>query len=611
MSMRSARLSGRAAVVSLALAAMAALVCAPAMAAVYHVSPEGSDDGVGDAGNPFRTISKATQTVQPGDRVMIAAGVYVEAVNARISGAPGRPIVFEGEKTGAGELAAIIDTSRGWQAEWVPAPEVGAGVYKTACPGFEPHSVLVEGKFIPRIWPDHMADGEGFKRMAYPADKEVEVQGRKWVVSYWDTMEAMFGCRDGTVYIRFRNGDDPGGKNLRVAPAGGGVTISNQSHIVFRNLVVRGGESCVLIRGAKATHNVIEGCRLENGARRVTIADGAAHNVIRDNEMTVAFYSKKCRTGAWGYNCPAEADVPYELRLKLHFYREYKLFFGPNSTSDCAVRVFRAGPHNEVSGNRMHGGGQGINIHDVRDVKIHHNIVYGFSSCGLICALNKIVNAQLHDNLVYDCNINIRVHHVNQPRQTAPRSLYIYRNRLYQRPDVGTHVYFHYGKKNDVPDYMHPSIFIYHNSIAGGLSGLLPSALAGDCGGLPKTMVVNNIFSTKVGLKTSRKIIAVAGMFGAVDHNWLGGGFRSADPAYDFTKAPWYGKNNILAIGARVWDDAKMPDFVLPEKSGACNAGIDLSESFVLNGRKYEPLPGMEPGYFHGERPDLGALQSP
>ena len=104
-------------------------------------------------------------------------------------------------------------------------------------------------------------------------------------------MGAMFGTRDGSVFLRFRNGDDPNEKKLRAAPAGGGVHIENKSHIVLRDLMIRGGENCVLITGPEATHNVVERCRLLNGAKRVRLTEGAAHNTIRDSEMTIDFYA--------------------------------------------------------------------------------------------------------------------------------------------------------------------------------------------------------------------------------------------------------------------------------------------------------------------------------
>lgn len=133
-------------------------------------------------------------------------------------------------------------------------------------------------------------------------------------IKCWDTMGAMFGTRDGSVFLRFRHGDDPKKKKLRAAPAGGGVQIENKSHIVLRDLMIRGGENCVLITGPKAAHNVVERCRLLNGAKRVRLTEGAAHNTVRNSEMTIDFYAEKCQTGAWGC-APVDGKIPCEFRL--------------------------------------------------------------------------------------------------------------------------------------------------------------------------------------------------------------------------------------------------------------------------------------------------------
>jgi len=574
---------------------------------VRYVALNGSDEASGAARAPFRTISKALSGAGPGDTVHIRAGVYTEHVVVQVSGKPGEPILIEGERGKDGEWRTIVDTSVPIHVEWLPAPEIGKGVYKAPYPGFEPHQMLVDGKFIPRIWDDHMADGLGFKKLAYPPDQAKEPYSRKTQVKFWDTVGAMFGFKDGKVYLRFRNYDDPNTKDLRAAPAGGGIHVENRSYIILHDLMVRGGEYCVLFRGPRASHNVIERCRLLNGSKRVMIDNGASHNVVRNNEMTIDFYSDACRTGAWG---TSQQPVPYDLALKVHFYRQYKMFFGPNATSDYGIRLYRVGPGNEVCENRVYKGGQGISVHHGTDVRVHGNTVYGFSSIGIICTLNRVANVQVYDNIVYDCNINLRIHHVNEPRQTAPRTLYVYRNRFYQNPGVGSHIYFHYWQKNDREDYLHPHVYIYHNSFAGGQRGISISGYADECGGLPNAVVLNNVVSSAVAVYAAIPFIAAEGMWKVLDFNWLGGGLKTKNPGHDYTQAPWYGDHNIYAKDRKVWDDSKMPDFTLPPGHPARNAGTDLSKPFVINGKTFEPLPGMEPGYFKGDRPDLGAVQS-
>lgn len=599
---------GRVSLLGLAACVAAVGLGAAPAPRVIHVSPAGSDAAPGSAESPVKTIGRALAFARPGDRVVVHAGTYQERVVVKTSGEPGKPIVIEGERSPEGRWLTVVGATGPWTGQWVPAPEVGRGVYKAPAPGFEPAQMLVDGKFIPRIWPKNMKDGKGFEKLAYPATQQVKTMYLQADVNYWDTMAAMFGCRDGMVYIRFRNGDDPNGKQLRAAPAGGGIQIENQSHIVLRNLMVRGGENCVMISGPKAAHNVVEHCRLVNGSKRVYVTDRAAHNTIRHNDVTIDLYADTCKTGAWG--CGQKGDAaPYEFRVKEHFYNEYKYFFGPNSTSDYGIRLYRVGEGNEVHHNRVYMGGQGISINQASHVRVHHNTVYGFSSIGLICTLNRVADVQLYDNLVYDCNINLRIHHVNEPRQDQERSLYVYRNRFYEPPGVGSHIYFHYWKDNDVTPYRHAHVFIYHNSFAGGRACVSLSGYADECGGLPNAVVVNNMISSQVGVYAAMPFVAGEGMWGLFDCNWLGGQFKTRHPGHDYTKAPWFGKGNVFVKAGRAWDDGAMPDFALPADSAARNGGVDVTQPIVAGGRTFGPLPGFEPGYYTGPKPHMGAVQ--
>ena len=47
---------------------------------VDNTAPNADDNGPGDKARPFRTINKAAQMLQPGERVVIAAGTYRECV---------------------------------------------------------------------------------------------------------------------------------------------------------------------------------------------------------------------------------------------------------------------------------------------------------------------------------------------------------------------------------------------------------------------------------------------------------------------------------------------------------------------------------------------------
>lgn len=94
----------------------------PAFTKTYYVdgdSPRSSDGGPGSAKRPFKTISKAAEVLQPGERVLIAAGVYREAVRPRRGGsAPDKMISYE-----AAPGALVIVKGSEVLREWQPAAD--------------------------------------------------------------------------------------------------------------------------------------------------------------------------------------------------------------------------------------------------------------------------------------------------------------------------------------------------------------------------------------------------------------------------------------------------------------------------------------------------------
>src|SRR6185503_21126589 len=63
---------------------------------VDNTTPNADDNGPGDKARPFRTIGKAAQLLQPGERVVIAAGIYRECVRpARGGTGSGQMISYE------------------------------------------------------------------------------------------------------------------------------------------------------------------------------------------------------------------------------------------------------------------------------------------------------------------------------------------------------------------------------------------------------------------------------------------------------------------------------------------------------------------------------------
>jgi hypothetical protein len=84
---------------SLSIAALLWLICCSwqiSSARTFHVAPDGDDMHDGSSReHAWRSVNHAAGRVRAGDTVVIAGGVYREAVRIRATGAPGQPITFK------------------------------------------------------------------------------------------------------------------------------------------------------------------------------------------------------------------------------------------------------------------------------------------------------------------------------------------------------------------------------------------------------------------------------------------------------------------------------------------------------------------------------------
>jgi len=73
------------------------LMLAPGLAKTYHVDVNNGNDGYsGNESEPFRTIRRASQVMEPGDKAIIHEGIYHEQIMGGRSGRQGEPITYEG-----------------------------------------------------------------------------------------------------------------------------------------------------------------------------------------------------------------------------------------------------------------------------------------------------------------------------------------------------------------------------------------------------------------------------------------------------------------------------------------------------------------------------------
>ncbi len=100
------------------------LLLAEGMGAVYVVDnrhPNASDANPGTADRPFKTINRAAQLVQPGDTVIVKAGIYREHVRLTRSGKAGLPITFVADPIGSVVITGA-DIATDWERADNDAP---------------------------------------------------------------------------------------------------------------------------------------------------------------------------------------------------------------------------------------------------------------------------------------------------------------------------------------------------------------------------------------------------------------------------------------------------------------------------------------------------------
>lgn len=574
----------------------------------YSVSSSGSDAYSCTPGVTFRTIQKAANCVRPGDKVFVSADTYYERVVMQTSGTASDPIVFEGERGPNGEQLAIIDGSDA-TSNWVQAPEVGAGVWKNTSIPYVPWMMTVDG--VKEIWriANRYMDGEtlninsgypavnGFGHLKLPTNQVVYPYGDQSSVRYWDGIEALYGYTRGTTYLRFRNGDNPNSKNIRVSPGpssqfaspnGAAVTIRNKSFITVRGFTMRGARNAVLIHGTSASnqaaYNIIEQNQLFHGNMRVRLSGNAVNNHIRNNYMEM-------RSLGIGTYLPslAKLGAAWPSRVyQRHFYNLDKfLVSGVGAEDDRDVGLHSDGTgatptDNKISGNTMFGGAQGLNLEAHRGTAIYDNLMYAHFSQHIYWNGN-VDNMQVYDNLfLTGGQYQIRTNTMEQGG-----SYYFYRNRFWI-PHPGDHIYL-----GGVNSDSNMDIWFYHNSFAGGTSAFITSFKTGY--GPTTLKILNNVFSTDRVVFNGWPL-----KMGVYDYNWQ---------YKDCVCTPWTGTHTITST-SQLWAPGSMPSFILPAYSAPLNAGIDASASFTVQGRSFRALPGMTPGYAGADKkPDLGALQ--
>ncbi len=577
------------------LAVVACLVTAAlcvAHAGTYYVEPAGADTNTGTAASPLASPQRGVDMAQPGDTVVVRPGVYRGRVVFPRSGEPDKPIVLEGQP------GAILDGGE-VVTHWEPAPEIAPGVYKRklSFPGWSgwnetPFNLTWNDKLVLHISAENMKSGQGLTRLKEPPNSDT-----------WPGVEGLYGTHDGITYLRFGDGRDPNQGVVTVGPhweyeEAAVVLIKARHHVVVRGLTIRNRTVGVRLSDG-ASDNVIASNTIIGGKYGVFVgyycwavpknsgAELLCHrNRVRSNEITLDFISK--------------ITVPHP---KMQWVWDQFKVFSDNDRE--GVALFSAGHDNEISGNHIFEHWGGIQDWGASDkwaanypivlknrefcqrLRVVGNEVHDILDDGLEPSGGEM-EAEWHDNLVHNCNANLRL------KFAEGGPCYIYRNRFYNpAPTRGgecTDV-FHFRDNSDA------KVYVYHNSFAsyrGNKIGanIRESKSPSICA---NSWYVNNIYSNYD--------------FGTAPYGgWPSGLHADYNLIASVVKCTPRGEHSVVVAERRLWN-TEPPGWQLEAASPARECGLDLSREWVMDGVKHPPLPGLKPGYFRGKAPDPGAVQ--
>jgi len=532
----------------------------------WFVAVDGDEQGDGTTDQPLTTPQQGLDRAQPGDRVFVRRGVHRGRIVVTRGGAPGRPLTLEGEE------GAVLDGGDRF-TDWVAAPELGPGVYRSPSMNYAARAVSWRSRTILDL-------GSGY---TYTDDVAREILKKPPTDAYWTGVEAHYVVLDGAPLVRFRENRDPNREELAFAPAESAtLRLASVSHVVVRGFEVRNAYWCVALTGASDC--TVERCFVRAfGKAGVVVEAGASRNRIVDNEITQ------------DYVYP-DFGHPWATALHHHIWTVWKDLCPGDRMGVRLQNDF--GDENEIARNHVFRCFDAIVAKKGgRATRVHHNVVENVADDGLALDGTEI-ESQWHDNLVIEggnCGIVVDGYaHTKGP-------IYIYRNRVHhtQGENPGDGIHF----KNAFPADVR--VFVYHNSFSANGPSVSANDWTAAGSSLPGVTearhlyFIDNVFASRSFYRgwpnwPERGI-------GRYASNWVGG-----DNAGEWRGKDFFAKSNVVVHG----DPTEWPATEPAYQAGVHGLpkALDLSRPSKVLGDDLPALPGLvaDPS---GKVPRVGAVE--
>jgi len=396
------------------MATVAALISlvSPTLAATYYVdgaAEAASDEGPGSEDAPWKTISRAAQAqeLEPGDTVLIRAGIYRESVDIKVSGEPDSPITFaavpghrvviKGSEVVTGTWSKLSDDPEAQE----PYPNAFTRVWKIQLgdefftdPRFEASYRDKSRRWVSQVF---LNDDLALQRIGpdpiYKNDEYLKLRTVGQGLEDLTEDSFFFDPADQTLYIRISG--DPAWYVVEVGVRGFALTATEVHDLVIRGFEGRQnrqpGGQWPMAAVSQCERVIVEDCRFYS-------ADfcGLGLGSCRDCVVRRCDLSYNGNTGLGMGRC--EDCVVEDCTLLFNNYRQFHSGWHAGGmkcipgNQRCTVRNCEAA-YNIAS--------DGIWFDsDNSDIRIIGNVSHHNGGCGIFFEINK-GGGIIADNLVY------------------------------------------------------------------------------------------------------------------------------------------------------------------------------------------------------------------